>query len=341
MEPGEKDFRGINQDIARVTMIFSKQSQLHTNNFFFAKLNSDEPDALVIYNPPDAFEPYEHHLHSTRSLNEHIALVNTKKIKKAIVVAENISFLPDCHNLEYLSVIPSYTCQKFDFSPLYELPNLKWLSCVTTYGPDNKKFAQLDCSKLSSVRRLSVDGKQKELRANGLCNLRSLFLHSGAFPHENLDALHDCRNLLNLWFTQNPIRSLCGIEYLSSLKRLELDLCSKLEDISALASCAKTLTWLTIDSCNKIKDFTPLADLKNLEFLSISGNNTIPDLSFIEAMPNLKSLLFTVKIQNGDLSLCEGIPNVQFVDRRHYSHKSKDFPKNGAIKTHLFYYENE
>lgn len=341
MEPGEKDFRGINQDIARVTMIFSKQSQLHTNNFFFAKLNSDELDALVIYNPPDAFEPYERHLHSTRSLNEHIALVNTKKIKKAIVIAEDISFLPRCTSLEYLSIIPSYSCRKFDFSPLYAMSELKWLSCVTTYGPDNKKFAQLDCSKLQSVRRLSVDGKQQELCLDGLHNLRSLFLHSGAFNHKDLKPLRDCKSLINLWFTQSSVCSLSGIEKLLSLKRLELDLCSKLEDISALASCAETLTWLTIDTCNKITDFTPLADLKNLEFLSIRGNNTLPNLSFLRAMPNLKSLFFTVKIQDGDLSLCEGIPDVRFVDRRHYSHKSKAFPQNRSIQTHLFYYENE
>jgi len=322
-------------------MIFSKQNRLYTSNFAFAKLNSDEPDALVIYHPSDAFEPYEYHVHSTHSLDEHVALVNAEKIKKAVVIAEDISFLPECHTLEYLSVIPSYSCQKFDFSPLYQMQNLKWLSCVTTFGPDNKKFAQLDCSKLSCVKRLSVDGKQKNLCLDGLQDLRSLFLHSGAYDHKDLKPLCDCKNLINLWFTQNAVYSLDGIEKLTSLKRLELDHCSKLEDISALSACTETLTWLTIDTCNKIIDFAPLADLKSLEYLYIKGNNTLPDLSFVKAMPHLKLLFFTVKIQDGDLSLCEGIPDVQFVDRRHYSHQSKDFPKNGSIQTHLFYYENE
>lgn len=325
-------------------MLFLQLPSRYTDDFVFSKLDSEEQDAIVIYNPQNACERQGCHgqlLHSTHSLEEHITLVNAEKIKKAIVVAEDISFLPACPSLEYLSIIPSYTCQKFDFSPLYAMPNLKWLFCATTFGDDNKKFAQLDCSKLFGVRRLSIDGKQKELRADGLCNLRSLFLHSGTFPHENLDALHDCRNLLNLWFTQNPICSLCGIEYLPSLKRLELDLCTKLEDISALASCAENLTWLKIESCNKITDFSVLGELKKLEFLTIKGNNTISNLSFVQKLPNLKYLFFTIKVEDGDLSHCEGIPYVHFVDRRHYSHKSKDFPKKSSIQKHLFYYENE
>lgn len=325
-------------------MVFLQHLSRYTGDFVFSKLNSEKPDAIVVYNPSDTFETHGCHghlLHSTHSLEEHITLINTQKIKKAIVIAENISFLHACPGLEYLSIIPSHTCRKFDFSPLYAMTNLKWLFLVTAFGPDDKKFAHVDCSKLSNVRRLSVDGKQKEFFADGLCNLRSLFLHSGAFHHENLDVLHDCTNIRNLWFTQDPICSLSGIEQLTSLKRLELDLCSKLEDISALASCGETLTWLTIQSCNKIKDFSVLSKLKNLEYLTIKGNNAIPNLSFIKQMPNLKQLLFTIKVEDGDLSYCEGIPYVHFVDRRHYSHKSKDFPKTSSIKKHLFYYEDE
>ena len=316
-------------------------SHIPTNEFYFKALNTDDRDALVIISPPDTRSPAGPYFHSSYSLEDHIALVQSKNLRKAIIIAEDISFLRECPSLEQLSVSPSYSAEKFDFSPLYDMPNLKWLSCETTFGPGNKKTASFDGSRCPNLTRLSVDGRQNAFCISGMRKLKSLFLHSGAYRSENLSAFSDCEELVNLWFTQIPLRSLDGIESLKSLKRLELDVCSKLENLSALSACAETLSWLQINSCNKIMDFSFLGNLKNLEYLHIAGNNTIPDLSFIKNMPNLKTLFFTVKIQDGDLTLCKGIPDVRFVDRRHYSHKSKDFPKNGSIKTHLFYYETE
>lgn len=42
---------------------------------------------------------------------------------------------------------------------------------------------------------------------------------------------------------------------------------------------------------------------------------------------NLKSFVFMMNVEDGDLSMCLDIPYVSIKNRKHYSHKDKDFLK--------------
>lgn len=115
------------------------------------------------------------------------------------------------------------------------------------------------------------------------------------------------------------------------IRKIGLAYNSRLEDISQLSEVKETLVSLEIDTCGRIKDFTVLFELQNLEELRMVGSNKLPNLNFIYNMPKLKSFIFMMNTENGELSMCERIPYVAIKNRKHYSHKDKDFSKETAI----------
>lgn len=65
---------------------------------------------------------------STHCLEEQISFINKYKIEKALIIAENIDFIIQCPTLKYLRIIPADSAgNNFDYSPLYEMPELKGL----------------------------------------------------------------------------------------------------------------------------------------------------------------------------------------------------------------------
>ena len=59
-------------------------------------------DSIVIRNPEkcDCWSPKKSF--SKHSLDEHIAFINKHKIKKAVVIAEDLRFITQCPSLEYI-----------------------------------------------------------------------------------------------------------------------------------------------------------------------------------------------------------------------------------------------
>ena len=124
------------------------------------------------------------------------------------------------------------------------------------------------------------------------------------------------------------VRSLDGIQASNALQVVKLANCYQLENIDRLYDSRDTLKGLMIDSCKRIKDYSVLAELKNLTRLSIFGSGHIPTLSFIEQLPNLKTLTLDVDVDDGDLSYCDRLEHVSFYpNRRHFNRKNEDFPK--------------
>ncbi len=298
------------------------------DDFFMRHLdNIKERDALVIYNPPSALIASPFLPRSKKTLDEHIAYLRDNNIKKAIVVAEDIQFLTQCPHLEYLWVLPGMDSVNFDYSPVYSLPDLKWLICETTAGLNDKHVATVDYSHFKKLKRLAVRGADGHQNVALAGDVVTLYFDFG-FPKAN--DLQNCipgNELLNFSICQAPITSLHGIGSAGKLRYLALSYNRRLTDISPLAEVRETLKCLDIDTCGKIRDFSVLETLKNLEFLSLKGSNTLPNLSFLKHMPNLRYLHLTMNVEDGDLSLCQSIPCVRIKNRKHYSHKDQDFPK--------------
>ena len=304
------------------------QLPLYTDDFFMRHLDVlAKKDALVIHNPPDAIVISPTFLKSRKSLNEHIAYIQSNNIKKAIVVAEDIQFLSECPGLEYLWVLPAMGAKDFDYSPVYELPNIKWLRCDTLTGINEEQVASVDYSKFKELRSLSIHGYKGHHNVEQALKVTSLILDFGYPNSTNLQNSFSGKALQNLAVCQSPIISLAGIEVARHLHRLELSYNRKLVDISSLQNLRETLAYLEIDTCGKIKDFSVLETLYNLEYLILKGSNTLPDLSFLKNMPKLRYLHLTMNVLDGDMSLCELLPYAKIQNRKHYSHKDNDLPK--------------
>ena len=91
-------------------------------------------DQIVVIDPPNVIWEAPVVPRSRKTLDEHIKYIRDNNIKKALVIAEDIAFLRQCPSLEELQVIPPYSAAAFDYSPLYDMPNLKKLNCKTIYG---------------------------------------------------------------------------------------------------------------------------------------------------------------------------------------------------------------
>lgn len=304
------------------------QLPLFTDDFFWKDLPDagDEKDALVIHNPQDALVTTPVCLRSRKSLEEHIAHVRENHIKKAVLIVKDISFIKQCPELEYLMVFPAVDAENFDYSPLYEMPNIKWLQCETVYGIEEDKVSDIDYSRFDKLERITVTGKGNH-NIHMAQRVVELSLYSDFSPSKTLEGVLPGKSLQTLLIGQAKIGSLAGIEAATRLRRLDLEYNRSLTDISALSHLKDTLAYLSIEVCGKIRDFSVLHELRNLEFLILKGSNVIPDLSFVESMPKLKHLHITMNVQDGNMTPCLRLPYARIQNRKHYTHKDKDMPQ--------------
>lgn len=310
-------------------LISLNQLPLHTDDFFLTDFDiPNKKDAIVVHNPSDAVITSPVFLRSKKTLEDHVAFIRDNNIKKAYIVADDIHFLKNCPSIEYLKVYPSITAQNFDYTPIYEMPNLKWVVCLTTTGLDDHVVSSIDYGRMKPIYKLGILDPKGHINVNQARGVKSLYFDCG-FPDScDLRNVIPGKELLELSICQAPIRSLDGIEDQHFLRRLELSYNRKLTDISALYNLRKSLVNLEIDTCGKIRDFSVLSELDHLEYLSLRGSNSLDDLSFLKKMPKLKCLLLTMNVADGNLGLCKNVPYVKIKNRAHYSLKDKDLPKN-------------
>ena len=283
-------------------------------------------DYLVVLSPFDVVWESPILARSQKTLEEHIQYIQKNQLEKVYIVAEDISFLRQCPSITSAKIIPAHSAAKFDYSPLYDMPNLKELNCQTVYGHKDALRADVDYSHFPAVQCVYASGAKGHINLESVKGLRHLYLGQGQ-PASKTLTVFDLSKLTEFDLCQSPIRSLKGIEQAACLQKLSLSYCRSLEDVNALVSIGETLTSLEIESCGKIHNFSWLYHLPSLENLVLLGSNTLPNLDFLENLPNLKSLRFTMNVLDGDLSLCRNIPYVYCKNRKHYNLKNEDLPK--------------
>lgn len=283
-------------------------------------------DAIVIRHPQNApcFSPRMKR--SSRSLKEHIDFIQSNKIEKALIIAENIDFVTMCPTLKYLSIIPADSAgDRFDYAPLYRMPQIKSLSCSTVYGFREEFSTYIDCAQINGLEDIHVtDSGYKNF--NAVKTLKSLGL--SGYKHQDLSDAFASSILDTLMVIQCKIKSLEGIQKTQKMQCLYLYYNRSLQDISALQEVKKTLRALRIENCSKIYDFSVLGELENLELLELSGSNELPSLEFLKKMKKLKTFFFSMNVKNGDLFPCAGLSYVYSEkNRKHYNLKDADLPK--------------
>ena len=297
----------------------------YTDDFYWRELSDNSDKAIVIHNPQDAHTRSQFYPHSTKTLEEHIEYIQVHGVKSAIIVADDISFLKNCTSLEKIMVFPSASAVDFDYSPLYALPNIKWLQCETVYGKNDEKVAEIDYSHFPNLERVLI-GEGKNLNIQKAQNVS--ILHFYSVRKEKSIAGKIPPAVREFSITDSSTQSLDGIEAAKQIFELKLQYNRSLRDISSLKKVKDTLKFLEIYNCGKIDDFSVLHELSNIEVLHLMGNNKIESLSFLEKMPKLRFLKLTMNVLDGDLTLCTKIPYVYVQNRKHYSHNNEELPKD-------------
>lgn len=307
-----------------------QQGYIFRQGYMFKPLlESNVYDAIVIRNPSNcqSWCP-QLRVSSGYSLDEHIKLINQYQLEKAIIIAEDITFITQCPSLKYIQIIPADTAlNQFDYSPLYGMPNIKGLFCTTAYGgPKEQLHTTIDYSKINGLTQIGISGKG-HLNYHLVESLEELKI-SGDKLHKNLHFVSNSQELKRIWFLQCGLKSLDGIERFGKIQDLSFDYTRSLEDISGLACVAQSLRALSIENCPKISDFSVLYELNNLEHLRLCGKNELPSLDFLNNMKKLKTFVFSMDVKNGDLSPCLNIPYASTLhNRKQYNFKDKDLPK--------------
>lgn len=316
-------------DIITDTQILSQRYIVRNGFVFvsgFGKANIF--DTLLIRNPSNApcscpWLPF-----STRTLNEHIQLINQYKLKSAYLIAEDIKFIKQCPSLSEISVTPSDTSgNQFDFSPLYSLPKITHLYCATEYGNRFQFKSSIDYSQINGLLDLNISG-QGHFNSHTIPTLQRLAISKAIVKSRDLNDIFTSSYLQNLTVIQSNIQTLNGIEKSNCLSSLSLWHNRSLCDISPIISNSKTLKTLSIEACPKISDFSFLEELESLEELELFGSNALPDLNFVNKLTKLKKFCFSMKVSNGDLTPCLKIPYAYCQKAyKHYNLKDKDLPK--------------
>lgn len=263
------------------------------------------------------------------TIEDYIAYIQKKKIEKAIIILNDISFIRQCPSLKYLTIYPSYqAAESFDFSPLYEMPEVKLLHCQNQYGSQEQYISEIDYSRIHGLINLSICVNKKTLNYDKVRTLKSLGASGFKGERRDLTDLFCSKELDTLFLIQCGMYSLNGIELSEKMQCLYLYYNRSLSDISALSRVKGTLKALRIENCPKIQDFSVLGELESLEVLELSGNNALPNLDFLKTMKSLKRFSFSMNVLDGNLSPCLHVSNVYSEkNRKHYNLKNCELPK--------------
>lgn len=303
------------------------------NGFVFTTIDNPANvyDAILIKHPHSARCFCPNRKGSELSLEEHIEFINKYQLEKALIIADNIDFITRCPSLKYFSIIPADSAgDGFDYSPLYQMPQIRGLHFATVYGFRDEFSTSIDCAKLNGLECLDVS-KSGYDNFRSLTTLKSLAI--SGLSDKDLSDVFCSPSLDSLMAIQCKLKSLEGIQQSEAMQCLYLYYNRSLQDIGALLGVKKTLKALKIENCPKIEDFSVLAELENLELLFLLGSNSLPNLDFLKSLKNLKTFIFSMNVLDGDLSLCKGLSYVYSQNnRRHYNCKDAELPKGEYVR---------
>lgn len=225
----------------------------------------------------------------------------------------DISFI---NTLPSLSGVEIYSWGVKDITPLESISNLEYLGlqCEFTKAPDFSKLKKLKVFKALWRPKAKTIFSCDELNLLNIVN----------YPSENLKELNKMSLLRRLQLTSKKIKSLSGIEELSSLSILDLAECPKLENISGIDKCQQ-IEIVEIENCKRVYDIAILSELKNLKEVVLTDCGTVKSLRPLANSQSLESITFIgdTTIEDGELTSLLDIPTLKkmwFVNKRHYSH---------------------
>lgn len=251
---------------------------------------------------------------------DYVDKFNINYISSQDIDMNMLKFFP---NIEFLTVPP-------DAENLHALYNLKKLKGIEIFA---RCFDDLDLTKFENLEYLLVQEQPQNIHQLEHCK-KLKHLKCSQWDSTDVSDLKSICTLksLELEFC-GKLQSLNGIGNLTILEKVSIIYCSKLRQIEELKGVKDSLKRLILEDCNKIEDLSTIALLCNLEFLLLSsfqtrGVNKLPSLKFIREMPHLKEFLTDYKIEDGDLTPLLKVDKVDVLKfYRHYNLKENAFSK--------------
>ncbi|MFA6083777.1 hypothetical protein [Mucilaginibacter sp.] len=225
----------------------------------------------------------------------------------------DLSFVKDYPFIKHLSISEG----AFDIKDIYSLENLTSLII-------SGKKQKIDYVYFPKLKELIADWSPYFTNLDKCYCLERLSFYKYAPSSKNLEVIAGINWLKSLTITQSPISSLKGLEQFTQLEQIELNYCSKLEELCCLEGSSETLITLLLDHCKAIKNHDYAMGLKNVKILAYNNCGKIPSIKFIKQMPSLKDFRFVgTNVSDGDISPCIGLKYVGFFNKKHYSHTSE------------------
>nr|WP_286181099.1 hypothetical protein [Bacillus sp. ISL-37] len=254
------------------------------------------------------------------NIKESIAYIQEHQIKKVDLSYEldHVNFISECPEIESLSLGGE---DLKDVTGLYHLKNLKSLSINET-----RPSLEIDFERIPSLEVIYGQLPPKAKGIETLESLKEMVLWSYKPKTKNLEQFSGLRNLESLELIQSNIISLMGAKGLESLEKLGLYYLRSFNDLKDIKDLSKSLRVLEIENCKKIDDYTSISELKGLEKLLIMDCGDLASIQFINQLPQLKLLAFGgTTVLDGDLYPCECIEEVNFTQKKHYTHRLKEY----------------
>lgn len=223
-----------------------------------------EFDALIVKCPgeSDCHTPqFDVPLHTRE---DYIQYIQSHQLEKATIILNDISWLPQCPSLKDLVIIPSeQAAGNFDFSPLYEMPEIRSLECRTQYGEWDQFLNEIDYSRVPGLVNLVLEDNKGAKNFQNVETLKQLYTTRYRSSSRDVTQLFSSKELMCLCLFMSNIQSINGVEKAPGLQCLELSYNRSLRDISALRKIKDTCKVLYIENCAKITDFTVLEEMEN------------------------------------------------------------------------------
>ncbi len=212
------------------------------------------------------------------------------------------------------------------------------------------------------ITGVDVVGCIEDTGVLGLPTLRKISLQTDCkaridftkFPHleelavskrSGVETAFKSKTITRLSVSSAPIRRTSELSEMTSLKKLILEPCRRLEEVdwlpdgieelsiysarklnfNRLPEAAKSLRKLDIESCKNIRDLSFLSQLPELEYLGIAEGGEYESLALLATCKKLKVLMAygNTRILDNDMSVFNELPelasgDVRLVERRSY-----------------------
>lgn len=257
-------------------------------------------------------------LKKTTGLAEAIAFMRDKQIT-SLTITDSADGKKEPDNLDFLTsflfvediIISSYN-ENLDLSGLYNLTKLKSLYLVQSY-----KF-KLDLSNFQALKSFKTEYWRASYKSVfDLNKINSLSIKR--YKESDLSMLKSLTKLNHLEIITGSVKSLKGIEEISTIKKLELHYVYGLNSLEFAPINIKTLIIQNLKNLMNIDSVQNISQLKFLEIISCGDITSISTLKDLRKLEHLR-IVGNTKILDGEMKYLTHIPKVTFRDFNFYSH---------------------